>query len=64
MDFNGLDPDEIIDLASLNLESDDNHEDVDDSASENSYSSNDSSLQPYDLSDDDSDLKRKNFTVG
>ncbi|KAH1255071.1 Telomere length regulation protein TEL2 [Glycine max] len=59
LDFNGLDPDEIIDLASLNLESDDNHEDVDDSASENSYSSNDSSLQPYDLSDDDSDLKRK-----
>ncbi|KAK7411048.1 hypothetical protein VNO78_02399 [Psophocarpus tetragonolobus] len=59
LDFNVLDPDEIIDPASLNLESDDNKEDVDDSASENSYSSSDSSLQPYDLSDDDSDLKRK-----
>ncbi|CAJ1975014.1 unnamed protein product [Sphenostylis stenocarpa] len=59
LDFNVLDPDEIIDLASLNLESDDNEEVVDDSASENSYSSSDSSLQPYDLEDDDSDLKRK-----
>ncbi|RDX87738.1 Telomere length regulation protein TEL2-like protein, partial [Mucuna pruriens] len=58
LDFNVLDPDEIIDLASLNLESDSNNEDDDDSASENSYSSSDSSLQPYDLSDDDSDLKR------
>ncbi|ESW09945.1 hypothetical protein PHAVU_009G168800 [Phaseolus vulgaris] len=61
LDFNVLDPDEIIDPASLNLESDDNEEDVDDSASENSYSSSDSSLQPYDLEDDDSDLKR-NFS--
>ncbi|KAL9314031.1 hypothetical protein ACSQ67_019483 [Phaseolus vulgaris] len=61
LDFNALDPDEIIDPASLNLESDDNEEDVDDSASENSYSSSDSSLQPYDLEDDDSDLKR-NFS--
>ncbi|KAK7302203.1 hypothetical protein RJT34_13085 [Clitoria ternatea] len=60
LDIAVLDPDEIIDLASLNLESDviDDDED-DDSASENSYSSSDSSLQPYDLSDDDSDLKRK-----
>ncbi|XP_014489992.1 telomere length regulation protein TEL2 homolog isoform X1 [Vigna radiata var. radiata] len=57
--FNLLDPDEIIDPASLNHDSDDNEEDVDDSASENSYSSSDSSLQPYDLEDDDSDLKRK-----
>lgn len=61
LDFNVLDPDEIIDPASLNLESDVDQEDDDDSASENSYSSNDSSLQPYDLSDDDSDLKR-NFS--
>lgn len=59
LDFNVLDPDEIIDPASLNLESDDNDVDDDDSASEDSYSSSDSSLQPYDLSDDDSDLKRK-----
>lgn len=59
LNFDVLDPDEIIDPASLNLESDINDEDDDDSASENSYSSSDSSLQPYDLSDDDSDLKRK-----
>ncbi|KAL5076492.1 hypothetical protein RYX36_015476 [Vicia faba] len=60
LDFNVLDPDEIVDPASLNLESDVNDEDDgDDSGSENSYSSSDSSLQPYDLSDDDSDLKRK-----
>ncbi|KAK7282002.1 hypothetical protein RIF29_10458 [Crotalaria pallida] len=58
LDFNVLDPDEIVDLASLNLEPDVSDED-DDSASENSYSSSDSSLQPYDLSDDDSDLKTK-----
>ncbi|MED6212573.1 hypothetical protein PIB30_084738 [Stylosanthes scabra] len=63
LDFDTLDPDEIIDPASLNLESDidDDDDDDDDSASENSYSSSDSSLQPYDLSDDYSDLKR-NFT--
>lgn len=61
LDFNVLDPDEIIDPASLNLDSDVNDEDDGDSASENSYSSSDSSLQPYDLLDDDSDLKR-NFS--
>ncbi|XP_061359782.1 uncharacterized protein LOC133303831 [Gastrolobium bilobum] len=59
--FNVLDPDEIIDPAALNIESDVNDEDDGDGASENSYSSSDSSLQPYDLSDDDSDLKR-NFS--
>ncbi|KAL5100836.1 hypothetical protein RYX36_005163 [Vicia faba] len=60
LDFNVLDLDEIVDPASLNLESDVNDEDDgDDSGSENSYSSSDSSLPPYDLSDDDSDLKRK-----
>lgn len=59
LDFNVLDPDEIVDPASLNLELDINDEDDnDDSASENSCSSDDSSLQPYDLSDDDSDLKK------
>ena len=30
LDFNALDPDEIIDPASLNLESDDSDEDADD----------------------------------
>ncbi|KAJ1396247.1 Telomere length regulation protein, conserved domain [Sesbania bispinosa] len=59
LDFNVLDPDEIIDPASLTFEPDINDEDEDDSASESSYSSSDSSLLPYDLSDDDSDLKRK-----
>ncbi|MED6108566.1 hypothetical protein PIB30_025389 [Stylosanthes scabra] len=59
LNFDTLDPDEIIDPASLNLESD--IDDDDDCASENSYSSSDSSLQPYDLTDDYSDLKR-NFT--
>ncbi|KAL5066980.1 hypothetical protein RYX36_017867, partial [Vicia faba] len=60
LDFNVLDPDEIVDPASLNLESDVNDEDDgDDSGSENPYSSSDSSLQLYDLSDNDSDLKRK-----
>lgn len=61
LEFNVLDPDEIIDPASLNLDSDSgvDDNDVDDSGSENSYSSSDSSLQPYDLSDDDSDLKKR-----
>ncbi|KAJ7945759.1 Telomere length regulation protein TEL2 like [Quillaja saponaria] len=58
MEFGMVDPDEIIDPATLNLESDCD-EDDDDSASENSESSSDTSLQPYDLSDDDSDLKKK-----
>lgn len=53
-----IDPDEIIDPAMLGDEtnSDDND---DDNLSENSDSSSNSSLQPYDLSDDDTDLKRK-----
>ncbi|KAM7272284.1 hypothetical protein ACFE04_026947 [Oxalis oulophora] len=57
-EFKLVDPDEIIDPATLNdeLVSDN---DEDDNASESSESSNDSSLQPYDLSDDDTDLKRK-----
>lgn len=59
LEFNVLDPDEIIDPASLNVESDFDDDDNDDSGSENSYSSSDSSLQPYDLSDDDLDLKRR-----
>ncbi|XP_070043661.1 uncharacterized protein [Nicotiana tomentosiformis] len=56
-EFESVDPDEIIDPASLNNEVD-SREDDEDNASETSESSNDSSLQPYDLSDDDADLKR------
>ncbi|KAF7834703.1 telomere length regulation protein TEL2-like protein isoform X1 [Senna tora] len=59
LEFCVLDPDEIIDPASLNLESDFDDDDDDDSQSENSDSSSDSSLQPYDLLDDDSDLKKR-----
>ncbi|XVF08761.1 hypothetical protein REPUB_Repub07fG0030800 [Reevesia pubescens] len=55
-EFSLVDPDEIIDPATLNYESASDEND-DDGASENSDSS-DSSLQPYDLSDDDTDLKR------
>lgn len=53
-----VDPDEIIDPVTLNYESgsDDNEND---DASESSDVSSESSLQPYDLSDDDTDLKRK-----
>ncbi|KAF5184102.1 Telomere length regulation protein tel2-like protein [Thalictrum thalictroides] len=55
-DFKFVDPDEIIDPAMLNCEHVfDKDEDAD--ASEDSEMS-DSSLQPYDLSDDDTDLKR------
>ncbi|TMX00879.1 hypothetical protein EJD97_025765 [Solanum chilense] len=53
----------LIDPASLNNEVDSSKDDDDDddNASETSKSSNDSSLQPYDLSDDGADLKR-NFS--
>lgn len=57
-DFKFVDPDEIIDLVTLNDELVSDRDD-DDNASENSDSSSDSSLQPYDLTDDDTDLKRK-----
>ncbi|KAK9278448.1 hypothetical protein L1049_028013 [Liquidambar formosana] len=56
--FKLIDPDEIIDPATLNNYSV-SDEDDGDNASENSDTSSDSSLQPYDLSDDDMDLKRK-----
>ncbi|CAL5361900.1 unnamed protein product [Camellia sinensis] len=60
-EFKLVDPDEIIDPATLNKElvSGEEEEEDDDGASENSDTSSDSSLQPYDLSDDDTDLKRK-----
>lgn len=56
--FKLVDPDEIVDPASLNddLVSD---EELDDNMSEDSDTSSDSSLQPYDLTDDDTDLKRR-----
>ncbi|KAK6275985.1 hypothetical protein POUND7_005694 [Theobroma cacao] len=56
-EFSLVDPDEIIDPATLNYKSVSDEND-DEDASENSDSS-DSSLQPYDLTDDDTDLKRK-----
>ena len=57
-EFKFVNPDEIIDPATLNNESVSDKDD-DDNASENSDSSSDSSLRPYDLSDDDTDLKKK-----
>ncbi|KAG8379406.1 hypothetical protein BUALT_Bualt07G0085200 [Buddleja alternifolia] len=57
-EFNLIDPDEIIDPVTLNNEFAFD-EDEGDYASEDSESSSDSSLQPYDLTDDDADLKRK-----
>ncbi|KAG5537118.1 hypothetical protein RHGRI_024526 [Rhododendron griersonianum] len=58
-EFKLVDPDEIIDPATLNNEFVSGEEDGTDGASENSETSSDSSLQPYDLSDDDGDLKGK-----
>ena len=57
-EFKLVDPDEIVDPATLNNDSVSDEED-DDDVSENSETSTDSSLQPYDLADDDTDLKRK-----
>lgn len=58
-EFKLVDPDEIIDPATLINEFVSGGEDDTDGASENSETSSDSSLQPYDLSDDDTDLKGK-----
>lgn len=55
--FNLIDPDEIIDPAELNNEY--TFQEERDYASDDSETSSDSSLQPYDLSDDDADLKKK-----
>ncbi|VFQ62091.1 unnamed protein product [Cuscuta campestris] len=52
-----VDPDEIVDPASLITQLAPYEED-DDVANEDSESSSDSSLQPYDLTDDGADLKR------
>lgn len=63
LEYKLIDPDEIVDPATLNCNSgsDENGNNADDNGSENSDASSDSSLQPYDLADDDSDLK-KNLT--
>ncbi|KAH9324964.1 hypothetical protein KI387_005142, partial [Taxus chinensis] len=50
------DPDEVIDLATLNGQ---DWPDEDDNESVESENQSESSLQPYDMSDDDSDLKRE-----
>lgn len=55
-----LDPDEVIDPATLNNEVTSDVDNVDDDDDDDETSS-ESSLQPYNLSDDDSDLK-KNFS--
>lgn len=55
--LNLIDPDEIIDPAELNNEY--TLQEESDYASEGSETSSNSSLQPYDLTDDDADLKRK-----
>lgn len=60
-EFNLVDPDEVIDPAMLNKELNSDDEDYDDDVTENSETSSNSSLQPYDLTDDDTDLKR-NFS--
>ncbi|KAK9117429.1 hypothetical protein Sjap_016376 [Stephania japonica] len=54
-----VDPDEIVDPATLNIEKSSDIED--DDASEKLETTSESSLEPYDLSDDDVDLK-KNFS--
>ncbi|XP_011072972.1 telomere length regulation protein TEL2 homolog isoform X1 [Sesamum indicum] len=55
--FTLIDPDEVIDPATINEST--FYEDESDHASEDSETSSDSLLQPYDLTDDDADLKRK-----
>ncbi|KAJ9567796.1 hypothetical protein OSB04_003762 [Centaurea solstitialis] len=60
MELTLMDPDEVIDPATLNNEADSDGDTDNDDDSENSETSSESSLQPYDLSDDDTDLK-KNF---
>ncbi|KAK9119955.1 hypothetical protein Scep_018048 [Stephania cephalantha] len=54
-----VDPDEIVDPATINIEKSSDIED--DDASEKLETTSESSLEPYDLSDDDMDLK-KNFS--
>ncbi|XP_051147882.1 uncharacterized protein LOC127263012 [Andrographis paniculata] len=57
-DFELIDPDEVIDPATLNNEFNADENEIG-YESEDSETSSNSSLQPYDLTDDDGDLKRK-----
>ncbi|KAD4385764.1 hypothetical protein E3N88_25933 [Mikania micrantha] len=62
IELNLVDPDEVIDPATLNNEATsdvDNIDDDDDDDDDVSETSSESSLQPYDLCDDDTDLKKK-----
>ncbi|KAJ8428736.1 hypothetical protein Cgig2_019029 [Carnegiea gigantea] len=59
LDYKFVDPDEVIDPATLNDEVLSGEDEDDDNASEDSEASSDSTLQPYDLTDDDSDLRKK-----
>ncbi|KAK4779162.1 hypothetical protein SAY86_006690 [Trapa natans] len=54
-----IDPDEIVDPATLGYETGSDCTDDDNSSNEISDVSSNTLLQPYDLSDDDSDLKRR-----
>lgn len=56
-DFVLADPDEIVDLATLNCETE--SDDGDDNASFSSNNSSVTSLEPYDLLDDDKDLGKQ-----
>ncbi|CAA7056461.1 unnamed protein product [Microthlaspi erraticum] len=58
-DFVLADPDEIVDLAALNCETESDKDDGDDSASVSSDGSSVTSLEPYDLLDDDKDLGKQ-----
>ena len=55
------DPNEIVDLATLNCDTESDKDDGDDDASVSSDNSSVTSLEPYDLMDDDKDLG-KQFT--
>nr|XP_010912892.1 telomere length regulation protein TEL2 homolog [Elaeis guineensis] len=62
-DFRLIDPNEVIDPATLNSEHIWDEEEEDDE-SRHSETSSDSSLQPYDLSDDDADLQKRFSQLG
>lgn len=53
------DPDEIVDLATLNCETESDKDDGDDDSSVSSDNSSVTSLEPYDLLDDDKDLGKQ-----
>ncbi|KAF8021541.1 hypothetical protein BT93_G1861 [Corymbia citriodora subsp. variegata] len=57
-EYKMIDPDEIIDPASLELERESDYDNFE-NMNESSDASSDSSLEPYDLTDDQTDLKRR-----